>query len=354
MKSLLTLIATLFFGFQVGNSAVLTVSNHPAGGAQYPSLRSAVDAASPGDTLLVEGTDIPYHLDHQCNVHWSKSLTVIGIGFNPNKDMPKRTKFQNTHCGSGDHFYIAGSAGGSKFYGIEFLNQIHVLQTANSLHFENCKFNNTVKFNAAGQSLGFANCVFDLNDGNNLYFSSPGSVISALITNCIFDGYIEGSGGTYNAISVQHCVFLSNTTSFSDLGYAQIRDNIFVNAFPGGTFLSDYDNNLALPVGSFPPAPESGNTGSDNIETSDPLFVSYTSGSRYTTQHDFDLQAGSPAIGSASDATDIGVHGGSLSFSETGEVLIVPIVREMSILNSSVAPNGTLNVAVRATVPSTD
>jgi hypothetical protein len=64
------------------------------------------------------------------------------------------------------------------------------------------------------------------------------------------------------------------------------------------------------------------------------------------------LQAGSAAIAAGSDGTDIGVHGGTnMFFSESGEVLINPIIREVSILNPTVTPSGTINVQVIATKP---
>jgi hypothetical protein len=63
------------------------------------------------------------------------------------------------------------------------------------------------------------------------------------------------------------------------------------------------------------------------------------------------VQAGSVAIGNGSDLTDIGVHGGTSNFNESGEVLIAPIMRLLVINNTNVQPNGTLNVQVNATKP---
>jgi hypothetical protein len=263
MRTLICLIVSSFVGLHSITATVRTVSNHPAGGAENTTLRAAYDASSSGDTLLVEGTDIPYHLGYECHIHWANNLTVIGIGFNPNKQAPKRTKFQNTHCGSADHFHIASSGGGSHFYGIEFLNHVLVYQTSNNLQFSECKFNINIGFSQGASNLAFTNCIFDTDNSPNINFAGTDYSVNALISNCIFDGHIQANGGVYNTASIEHCLFLSTTTApFYNLYYAQIRDNVFMNVFPSGTHHSDYQNNLAAVAGTFPPSPENGNTGS--------------------------------------------------------------------------------------------
>ena len=125
-------------------------------------------------------------------------------------------------------------------------------------------------------------------------------------------------------------------------------NSMFMNAFPSSTTNCTYLNNICRVAGTFPPA---GNTGSGNIDATDPLLVSYTPGSLYDATQDYHLQPGSAAAGAATDATDIGIHGGSSNFSEQGEVLINPIMREVTIMNPTIAPNGTINVHVNATKP---
>jgi hypothetical protein len=104
-------------------------------------------------------------------------------------------------------------------------------------------------------------------------------------------------------------------------------------------------------TGTFPPSPADGNTAAANIEATDPMFVNNPASSFYASSRDYHLQAGSPALAAANDGTEIGLHGGYAGFSEGGEVLINPIIRAMSILNTSVASNGTLNVQLHAAKP---
>lgn len=349
MKTVSFTTLLIFLSFSVHYAAVLTVSNSSIGGAQYSSLSAAYTAASPGDTLLLEGTDIPYSPPD-----WDKKLTVIGIGFNPDKQIPKKTKISYSYIYYSYYYFRIYSGGtGSRFYGIEFTHWIQPDQSCDSLLFEDCKINEYFHFNnQQADDIVFRNCVFPRNNDANVYLGSGNRNQSVVFSGCVFNGYIHGQNNTYADILIEHCLFLSTTTdNFSQVYYAQIQNSIFANRFPQGTYHSDYLNNLCAVAGSFPPLPGNGNTGTGNIENTDPNFVNYTSGELYSTTHDYDLQAGSAAIGAAINGTDIGVHGGYSNFSETGEVLITPIVRTMTILNGSVVPNGTLQVDVRATAP---
>lgn len=353
MKNLITTLITLCFFTHASFATVRTLSNHPAGGAQYTNLQAAYGASSNGDTLLIEGTDIEYVLG-SCGSFWSKSLTVIGIGFNPSKQIPKRTKIRHTDCYS--VFYIGSGGSGSSFYGIEFPNPVHVNSgPLNNILFENCKFNAYFNFECnSTTNFAFRNCIFDANNALNLNFGNCTVSATGIVSNCVFDGFIEGNNSTLAAVNFEHCLFLSTggTQIFNNVWYAQVLNNIFMNRFPAGTFNSNYQNNLCAVAGTFPPSPANGNTASGNIENTNPLFVNYTTGSLYSNLHDYDVQAGSTAINAATNGTDIGVHGGYTIFSESGETLINPIVRAMSILNSTVAPNGTLSVQLHATKPS--
>lgn len=356
MKKLITIILILALQTTMTRAAVLTVSNSLLGGAQYSSLWDAYLAAVSGqDTLSVEGTDIPYFLP--CHAVWEKNLIVIGIGFNPQKQYPLRSKIRDTDC-QGGLFYLSSLASGSAFYGIEFTHSVVLTGAGNTsdLLFEDCIFD--VTFDCGGVSLSsfvFRNCIFTRDNDVNFVLTGGSPTYQGVITNCVLDGYILANSNLNTILLVDHCIFLSTTTgSFSDLYYSQIQNSIFVNYFPAGLYNCDLNNNLSMVTGTFPPDPAQGNIATNNIENTDAQFVNYTSGSLYSATADYDVQAGSPAVGAASDGTDIGVHGGTANFSETGEVLIAPIMRSMTILNSSIESNGTLNVQIHAAIPNTD
>lgn len=354
MKTTITILAAFFVMLNVTHATVLTVSNDPVGGAQFGSMLAAYNAAVNGDTLLFEGTNINYTMA-SCNAGWNKSLTVIGIGFNPQKQSPRRTLFaQSDNCCCGE-FVIHGSGSGSSFYGITFVSGVRVRSATSNLTFEDCSFDggnpNFNIENVTASNFTWRNCVFNGNSISNINFSNGSTTNSnMLVSNCVFDGYIEGQNSPFITLLVDHCLFLGANT-FSQLHFAIIQNSIFMNVFPAGVTNSAFTNNMCRVAGTFPPVGGGGNSAAGNIEATNPNFVTYTNGAFYSTGHNYHVQSGSPAIGAATDATEIGLHGGLTHFSESGEVLINPIMRTLHILNSTIAPNGTLNVNINATKP---
>jgi hypothetical protein len=352
MKKQITLIAfltALAFG---ANAAVLTVSNHPQGGAQYGSLQSAYNAANAGDTLLLEATDLVYFLEGGYS-YWDKSLVVIGGGLNAEKDISKQTIINHSYQ---SEFRMRSAGNGSKFYGIVFApgGYLGFWDNVNNYTFENCQFEkHFANHNYHCNSIVFRNCIFNEDNAHNYNF--PGSATaSTVFSNCIFDGYIHGNNNPNLTVLFDHCIFNRPDAPINTLRYAIISNCIFYNGLgvsDGSTSDCNFMNNVARLSSDLPPA---GNLGSGNLTLTDPLFVDAAIDSYYSPDSDYDLQAGSPGIGVGSDGTDIGVHGGTTNFSETGEVLIAPVMRTMIIENTSVAPNGTLSVQVVAGKPIDD
>jgi len=356
MKTILGILISFLVLSSSTFAIVRTVSNDPAGGSQFTTLQLAYNASATGDTLLLEGTGLNYFIAD----YWSKNLVVIGIGFNPQKQNPRRSMIQYTWPGGATMFGLNTSAGGSKFYGIEFTGNfngvisIQLNSPTNNILFEDCKFNFLINFaNYSVSNWVFRNCIFDYNNAVNIQVGGINSLITnILFSNCVFDGYIEGSINPNVNFTFDHCLFLTTTTTtFSNLQFATVTNNIFMNGFPCcGATNSVFNNNLSRVAGTFPPS-GGGNSGSGNLAGVDPNFTSYTLATFYASTNNYQLQAGSPAIGTGTGGSDIGVHGGGSGFSRFGEVLHNPIVRSVNIQNTSVAPNGTLNVDVNITKP---
>lgn len=356
-KSLLLLTVSVLLTLSM-HATVRTISNHPAGGSQYTSLLDAYNAASNGDTLLLEGTDIDY--SHNYASTWDKSLTVIGIGYNPDKQHPRLTRIAHFFYSWNGRFMISASGSGSRFYGIYFVggDGIYLDGAVNNLVFESCRF--AYEFRIQGNTisnLSFTNCVFDGDNATNFSIGGTGNVVSGLMfTSCVFDGRIDGgSNNPYVSMIVNNCLFLSTTTaSFYNVRYPTISNSIFMNYFPGGTTYGIWLNNMCAVAGTFPPAGGGGNTGLNNINNTNPNFTTYTTGSMHSGAHNYQLQAGSAAIGAGTGGVDLGVHGSGSLFSNYGEVLHNPIMRQVMIQNPVIQSNGTLNVDVHATKPHED
>lgn len=353
MKKLLFPFALLAVTALSLQATVLTISNHPNGGAQYSTLQAAYDAASAGDTLYLEATNIIY--DFSTCQQIDKQLTYIGIGFNAGTQITKRSILGRVPCYG--YVNMISGASGSSFYGITFNYYVGFSQNMTNILFENCRFESYINFsNNSSSGIVVRNCVFTSNS-QNISMSSGSSTSTLVMTNCVLDGYVDGLSNALNTVSIDHCVFLKSqnaTGVFYRLPNATITNSIITNSTTiAGTNTTgcSFVNNIVLTATTMPPA---SNSGTGNMTNTDPLFVNYTAGQQYSIAHDYDVMPGSPAINAGSDGTDIGVHGGTSLFSELGEVLTLPIVRSVLILNTSVAPNGSVNVQVEASRPAID
>jgi hypothetical protein len=344
----LILSAILITLTSYGFATVRTVSNHPLGGAQYPDLESAYNAAANGDTLLIEGTPSSYHMGAQC-VQWSKSLVVIGQGLNTEKQNFNRTYIRNSpnYYAGFCEFAIGSGGSGSRFYGINFNLKFIKIDNVSNITFENCMFDYAPEqYNLT--NIVFKNCIFTGAGGASVKINS--AAINMLFLSCIFNTRIEGNNSTNQFITVDHCLFLSNSNVFAACNGYTLKNSVFMNTTDfTGISNSTFESNICRLSSVFPPAGSIILGGNQNGV--DPLFVTYTYGEPYSPSHVYHLQSGSPASGAGSDATDIGVHGGFTKFSETGEPLITPVMRSMNIENTTVAPNGTLHVQIVASKP---
>lgn len=330
------------------HATVLTVSNNPVGGAQYSNFQTAYDAAVNGDTLMLEGTNMDYFFN--CG-SFSKSLVIVGSGIHPQKQNPGVTRFFGSSC-SGANYFTSGMSG-SRFYGVLFTTAIYFQSSVNNLVFEDCLFESSFNFSGFPSSnIAFRNCIFNANNSTVVSFGASNNFISNLIfTNCIFDGFIEGNGNQLVTMLVDHCLFLSTYINFNNVFNATVSNSIFMNLFPNGTTNTTFVNNICRVAGTFPTSTSTGNSGSGNINNTNPNFVNYSLGDFYNPGYDFRLQAGSPAINAGADGTDLGVYGGTSKFSRYLEVLHHPVVRAAIIQNTTIGSGGTLNVQINASKP---
>ena len=343
------LLASLLSG---GASAtVLTVNNE--GGAQYGSLQLALDSASNGDTLLVQGSPVSYNADNGNG--WNKNLVVIGTGFNSPKQVFNPTSFNlSSAYNVGGTFAISG-VGSSKFYGIRFLRDVIAYTNLNNLVFEGCLFeqkfavesNYNFTLTLAISNTVFKNCVF--RNTNTTSVSFLGYANSVVFTHCIFGNMIIGNSNTniYN-VTFEHCVFLANSGNyFGGVSNAIINNSIFYGNASINSTASAFNNCCSLIATTG--WNSNGNIANNCLNAVDPLFVNAPVGSTYNNSLSLQLQASSAAIGAATDGTDLGLYGGVSHFSNYGEPNAVPVVRQMNIQNMSVPTNGNVNVKVRST-----
>lgn len=358
MKKTITLFFALAMATGTVSATVHTVSNNPAGGSQYSTLIAAYNAAANDDTLLLEGTNIAYEKTNSSQP-WNKRLVVIGIGYNTTKANFKKSKIKG-EPGNANEFFLGAGGNGSKFYGIEFpttgsspaITGLNA-QAVSNYAFYDCMMVGNVDFNSVPVSnLVFTNCIF--NGVVALPYTSH-VMSNIMFTSCVFDVYLAANNNTGSLI-VDHCLFLRTSESLYSLTGALIQNSIFYNTanyaysntLIGCTFL----NNVCRLNGTFPPASGgAANVAANNLTNTNPNLVNAPFGNSYDPAHDYELQAGSPAIAAGSDNSNIGPHGSSTNFSETGEALIAPVMRSFNIYNTTVVPNGTLKIQFTSTKP---
>lgn len=328
-----------------GYATQWSVSNSPQNPGQFASIVAAVASGSVlnGDTLLVHPTATVYS-----TFFLSKSLVIIGGGFNENKVLPYYTQVQQ--------IFLSAGCSGSKFYGITITSGISTSgfgPVANDLTFEDCYLPNSGSLsftdNFYPTNLVVRNCIMGQINLGNVINSS------AVFINCIFTGF--GPYISQGSLVVSHCTFIA-TYGSSMLGNVQnaiIQDCIFYNSGFQGFYLAPPSNcsftNCMSFNGNPNTLPPAGNSGANNQSNVNPNFVNNPINTGFEFTRDYHLQAGSPALTAAADGGQIGVYGGGSTFSLTGEPLNSAITRYFNINNSVVPVNGNLNINLMVTKP---
>lgn len=358
MKKNIFTIIVLFACIQFGYATQWTVSNDPTRPAQFTLLEDAISAALPGDTLLIAGSSTTYPTSSSSFTIY-KPLVYIGEGAN-NPDgyntSIKYIKLKNNTNGVGPS--------GSRFYGIRFTQYLDfegnftgqatgVNNKLENIVFERCSWNNGYYpdfSNGFFNNIVFNNCVF--NQNKESHFSSPGPYSGIEFNNCINPKIYGNSSHSFNGgLSIKNSIFLNFTEhAFNYTDSILVENCIFYTAEPTGASNSVFNNcityicnNGGLPYGT--------NAGTGNLINIDPQFIDYPSlAVDFSWSHNYGLQNGSPAIGAGTGGTNIGLTGGTYPVNNIPGNSHSPVVTEVTMPNSSVPLNGTLQGNIKAKV----
>jgi hypothetical protein len=334
-----------FFGFlmctfaQVAEAAIIQLNNNsdsPLG--HFSTWTAAQNAAAAGDTIMVHGSPTSYG-----SASLSKSLVIIGPGHRPNKIPLYPATFSSISIGSGKT--------GVKIYGVLctsflsfdgntvdlLLDGVHADVTSTGVH-TNIRIRNSI---LEGVDLGSSDNV--IIENNYIYTNSTTSGAALLVN-------VDGTG---NKLFNQN-IFVGRNSSNLISASATMRNTVFTNnIFYGvraniGTQIDCvYGNNLSFGHSTDNSLPPAGQTGSNNIVNQDPQFVNAhaVGGDVISTFYtrDFRLQPTSPAIGTGTFGTDMGMYTPTFEFSMTGEPLR-PQVLNMSANPGLVPPGGSTTI----------
>lgn len=349
----LTCIAVCLF--VTAEATVWTVSNDANRPAQFTGIQAAIDSVDPGDTILITGGS------YFGTLNLLKPVVMIGEGIG--------TTTPKTIIGSSTSSTInikrlnsSLSASGSKFFGIQFNGRTTIdgnfigatagQETIEDLLFERCFFTYDLHFteSSGGYSNNtFRNCAFAA--GNQDISISDVEAFGNLWTNCVFSNqfFTTANKNVNGGVIIRNSIFMNRTSnSFSTAVGLLIENTIFYKSEPGGASSSTYNNCLSY-LNNDNTLPPGTNLGGGNIVNADPEFVNYPPlGAAFSFAHNYDLQGTSPAIGTGTNGTNIGLTGGNAPVNNIPQEPKIPIVTEVNIPVSSVPVGGILQINIKA------
>lgn len=357
-KSLITLsiLCLLAFSASVSAQTVRRCNNNPgiAGVNVYTTIQAAHDAAVAGDIVYVEPSTTNYG-----TLDCRKRLTIIGNGYFNSKNTNNSFETRNSQIST--LTFNNGSAN-SILTGIDQVGSVSINDV--NITITRCKLGSSTSFGVSTNLVGGVN-----SRGNN-----------GTITKCYMGGGVSGQNSTvvtsqygYNCL-VSNCIIFSGSISnltnsvisnniyyrgggsaFSSLFGCGVTNNIldargsatvqeFVNGVLNGTSVGNtISNNICLGQAATP-------SGNGNVNFGDETITFLTSNPWSTwnvEDANFQLIAGSPAIGIGTGGTNAGAFGGANPYILSG-MPAYPIIT--SYLPSGVGNSTTpinVNVSVR-------
>jgi hypothetical protein len=353
MKKILLCMVVLCLA-SIGFSQTTYIANSAVGAAGGTnvftganSINLAIAAAVNGDIIYVVPSGVVY-LGPAAAV--TKSLTIIGGGFNPDKPGALRSTLNGFSIGTVGNFRLSGldiTSGASA--GVAFSG------SPANIMIDKCRI---VYISASSSAIGnmiIEKCILGENRNSSVMSFVSGSTNIRISNNIIYSRNPSAAPGAIrdlNAGLIENNIFIETAAgsalfTFFNVTNCDIRNNIFLGARPQGTGTftgNTQQNNLSFGA-SDNTFSTVGNSSISNIQGSDPLFVNLPYGATYLFSYSAQLQAGSPAIGSGVGGINMGIFGGTHSFDVYGTSL--PIVQ-------AITPPGTvyqgtnMNVRVQA------
>ena len=321
-KITLTALAILMIA-QFSSATVWRVNATPNADADFTTIQSAHNDASviAGDTLSIEGST--YGVG---SLSMTKQLTVIGNGFFLGENPETQHNISPSIIGT---LTIQNGSQGSKFTGCTFNSTVYLYK--GNIIFERNHF-------ALGNGYGiytYDNCSDILVLGN--YFSTSTNYNSLYFNNVhsnilIANNYINGrvfTNSNFNGTFYNN-IFNRNVT---------IYNSTLVNNIAHFTTFEMFNCSYSYNIGT---STQFGNQNGnqENVSIND-LYVGASGNS---TDGQWQLKVGSPAIGAGEDGADTGIFGGESPFVLSG----MPPIPAIYAIDAQSLPSNTLDVTLKA------
>lgn len=356
MKKLIFFLAGTMTALAAG-ATIITVDNNPNSAADYTDLQTAINAANPGDTIYISGSETRYGTIF---FDIPKQIVLIGSGINIEDPSEVTTQL------NGIKFTDVAASGtvilNLRFGGIQGQNSV---DGVTDIIIRRCRIEGAITLNP-----GYNNWLIENNIAAGFSISQRSSTTpfpaDIVIRNNIF---LEAGAGAIkfflsSTVFIFNNLFLGQNESPLDImKNSQIKNNIFyfTSIVGGGNFGTTKEesvirNNLTNINNASVTNQIYGGPGDDGTNiTADPLF---TNGDNFFSfASDYRLQPGSPALTASATGGEIGIFGGVAPFpidiassflSNPGHVL--PVITDMEILSSDVPLDGTVEVQIKAKI----
>jgi len=341
MKFLVKIVALAIFSFsfQVSKATVRIVNNNVNSPAQYTNLQTAIDASAVGDTVYIQGSQSNYG-----SITINRRMVLIGAGYNTNMVSNIGSVNLDTNLTAIPAQPISGvRIVGCNIGGLSFTSGANGL-----VHNVILERNLIGSINIGGNGWIIRNNT--INSGT-IYLNNFSNYV---ISNNVFaPGRING-GSSSAGIIVANNIFLNDLSgnSLNQVSNATVINNIFW--YPSSTTFNNvlgcvFNNNLVYGSSTIT-LPFTGNTGSNNLNSTNPFFINVpvTTTATSVPNYNFLFTAGSQAINAGTDGTNLGVTGGVYQMTTFNGLAPIPLVTEFNINNPIVYPNQQLNVNFKA------
>jgi hypothetical protein len=326
MKKTFILVMSLLAFASLNSSAKIWRVNNAGLPADFTTLQAAHNAASvaAGDTLHIEPSMVSYG-----NLTSTKKLVIIGPGYFLNENPNQQA---NPATATADNLTLQPGSGGTVISGLTVTGEIFI-RTGSITVSRNNITGKTIKLT---RDYSYSDIIISGNyDIGSIVLD--GIVGNTLVTNVfILNNYISIIGfNTQFSGVIANNIF---THQYNTANYFIIKNNICTNTDGGIVFdgiSNTISNNISAGGVGFPEG--NGNQNSVNMTT---VFVGSSGNS---TDGQWQLKTGSPAIGAGLNGEDCGIFGGASPYHLSG----LPKIPSIYLLSAPAASNGnTLSVTI--------
>lgn len=325
----LLLLCFLTVGFAEQAAATIRVVDNRPNAAGFSTFQAAHDASAAGDTIYVLGSPIT----HGGTTALTKRLVVIGNGY----FLPDNPQTQaNLNPTTFSNFTFNTGSSGSTVVGCTFVTLYYGLGGGDNLSnitVRRCRIQSGISyFTGNHTNLIVEQCYFD--GGGPVVFQMSSGCFGMVFRNNYIGGDFTIPAASAATVSNNICIGRGNTTQLNNTTF---QNNILVGVSALGgtasTILNNIATNTVLPAGN-------GNQNSVAIAT-----VVLNAGS---PDAQWQLAAGSPAIGAGTGGENIGMFGGTSPYVLSG----IPALPTIYEFISPTAGNGATGLPVQLKVKS--